>query len=88
MDAIERDHTQMHSLVEEMRSLIGTPAQGSTPATGLHSLIGAVSGRLAWFEKLREQAKGAGYALAIGIPTTGALIWFLAGDRITALFHG
>jgi len=88
MLAFEQREAARDGLIDSMIKLVGHPEDGGNKATGLFGLFDGLNGRLGTFEKMRERAKGAAWALGVGIPFTGALTWFLAGDRLTALFHG
>jgi hypothetical protein len=81
---LEGEHTATHTLLTEIRNLIGHPDNGVGQATGVYAMIKDLNSRMTWFEKARERVIG-GAPVAI---ISGAIIWFLAGDRITKLFGG
>lgn len=78
-----------HDLLQEVLSSLGKPSNGpSQPASGVYWAIEGVSTRLKPFEQRWEQVKGALTTAAVILGPTGALLWFVAGDRLSRLFHG
>lgn len=82
-------------LLKTLVERLGHNPDDGQPATGIYKVLGDLSfqitdvkARLGWFEKLRERAIGAGWALIGLVPIVGAVVWFLAGAKITKLFGG
>lgn len=88
-EAAAKENQATHELLQQVIDGLGRPANGpSQPASGVYWAIEGVSSRLKPFEQRWEQVKGGLTTLgAISLPV-GALVWFLSGSRITALFHG
>lgn len=83
------------ALAEVMKRL-GKPENGhAEPASGLYfaleemgTKVDGVSERVKPFESLWLQVKGGAKTVAALALPVAALVWFLAGDRITLLLHG
>lgn len=77
------------AMMDEVLIRLGKPkSDGVHPSTGLYWAIDAVSERVRPFEAFWLQAKGGVKTVAILAIPVVALIWFLAGDRLTSLLHG
>lgn len=93
MDALETkvagDVTGLHSKLDEVILLLGKPSNGPAhPADGIYHLLENLDHRVKPFESFYLQMKG---ALKIGVPLVlffGTVLWFVAGGKITAFFHG
>lgn len=77
-----------HTLLGTISDRLGKPPEGPEPATGIYFAIDAVSERVRPFEAMWLQVKGSMKTVAVLIVPIGLLLWFLAGDRLTILFHG
>ncbi len=78
-----------HTLLADVLKSLGHPQDGQAqPATGLYWAIETVSERVKPFERLWEQVKGSFKTVAVLALPVAALLWFLAGDKLTQLFHG
>jgi len=88
MTKVEDGHKAIHDLLDTLLARLGEAHNEAGHPTGLYSVIHEVSQRLTWFERVRENVRGAAWATAILVPIGGALTWFLAGDKITWLFGG
>lgn len=88
-EAVRLENEATHTLLNAVLERLGTPQNGqSHPATGLYWAVETVSERVKPFERLWEQVKGSFKTVAFLALPMGALIWFLAGSKLTTLFHG
>lgn len=76
----------VHGELTVLTDTVGKPGtiDGGVPATGIFSHLNAHHTRIKAFERRWE--RGVGFAMAAA--PSAALIWWLAGDRISAFFHG
>lgn len=95
-EAAAAESVSLLKAIGEMAERLGKPENGDAhPASGLYHVmdkmgerIDGVSARVQPFEALWLQVKGGAKTLAaISLPL-GALLWFLAGDRLSVFFHG
>lgn len=94
--ANDKASRELHGMVTEVLKRLGAPKNGSAePSTGLYyamdevrAEVNAVSARVKPFENIWLQVKGAVKVIAFTSVPVGVLLWFLAGDRLTALLHG
>lgn len=87
--AAAAENAATHALLEKVIKGLGAPSDGpSHPASGVYWAIEGVSTRLKPFEQRWEQVKGALATAAVILGPTGALLWFVSGDKIAKLFHG
>ncbi len=77
-----------HGLLTDISERLGKPKDHLGGATGIYYAVEAVSERVRPFEALWLQVKGSFKTMAVVVPIVALLLWFLAGDRITALLHG
>lgn len=84
----QRIHGEMNGKLDQVLELLGKPAHGEHPPTGLFFSVAEVGKRVEWFERLREWGKGAlataGVAIAIFVP----ILWFTTGHKLESLFGG
>lgn len=100
MDAVEaavkkgredssRENAGILAAVRDVSDRLGHPTDGEDkPATGLYWRMETMAKKLSPFERRWEQTKAAMTTVGLMLPPTGALIWFLAGDKLTKLLHG
>lgn len=88
MKALEDQWDETNDMVGNLLDIVGKPANGPTPASGLHHLVSTLSERMSAYDKIRERALGAASVALPGAAAFGTLVWFAWGDVITKVFKG